>query len=197
MPNKHWIGGWVLGWLTLAAASTHGYVIGYDMERIVQSPSVSLTNGGGLLVKSGQELYRVDSTFSFPQMAAGNWNRLTANQTPSTSGEWAFSLIRSRTGFLIIAQGSYYKLVRSVSIGTDHTVINDTFTNLTGSPLGIVFNNTVTAAVTPLDINMGGKYVTTYTPIPRPIRRGTRRSFSPAAGPGWVWWRWTTTTACS
>lgn len=104
--------------------------------------TVQLSPTGGLVISVGAEQYSVNSSFSYPYMHDGAWNRLGAANGAS-GGEWRWHAARSATSLDVVAVDSHYKLDRHVSLLNDRILVTDTFTNTSHDDIAIVFTNSV------------------------------------------------------
>jgi hypothetical protein len=134
--------------------------------KVLSAPifTVRLTPGGGLLIKNGKSTFAVESNFSYPNMKAESWDVLTATDSKKQSADWMWHATQEKNEFDIDGAGKYYRLHRKISIGTDHVLVSDTFTNTSQNDVGIVFDNKVTPLQTPVTIHRAGIYKKSYFP---------------------------------
>lgn len=135
------------------AASTQHQLPAVDAPG--NSYSVQLSTTGGLVISVGADRYTVDSSFSYPQMRPGAWNKLGAVDR-EVLGKWHWSASQSDASLEIVAVDPHYKLTRRVQLLGDRLVVDDTFTNTTRSDLAIVFTNSVTPTQHPIQTYVAG-----------------------------------------
>ncbi|HBG27893.1 MAG TPA: hypothetical protein DDX75_12460 [Phycisphaerales bacterium] len=101
---------------------------------------------GGLKIETGAgyaDLYTINSSFSYPYMSAGQWNELGSG-SGSGHESWDYQTNEVDSGRVDVNSScDYYRMSRKVITKDDHFEVEDTFTNLSGGNLGVVFENNV------------------------------------------------------
>ncbi|HBG27894.1 MAG TPA: hypothetical protein DDX75_12465 [Phycisphaerales bacterium] len=101
---------------------------------------------GGLKVEAGTDyldLYTINSSFSYPYMSASQWNELGSG-SGSGHESWDYQINEINSGRIDVNSScDYYRMYRKVLMKGDHFEVEDTFTNLSGGNLGVVFENNI------------------------------------------------------
>ena len=118
---------------------------------------ITLVPGGGMEIKIGENLYFIESDFSYPY---GGYNKLLCASETDRSGEniWKVSIksLAKKRAFEVIAEGKYYTINRTITLIKDHLQVKDKITNLTQEPLGIIFKNSIAPLTPPKHIYLCG-----------------------------------------
>lgn len=119
-------------------------------ERVIASPfpkplqpvpyDFTLSNGGSFSLEIGGEVYPFESCYSYPY---GGENKLIVSDAPSSEGEKWDVIVQAKdsTTYSVQASGKYYILDRLITLHPNRIAIQDTFTNRTEEPLGIIIRN--------------------------------------------------------
>lgn len=103
----------------------------------------SLAVGGGFSTDVGGTSFAVTSSYSFPH---GGSNRLLASDHCDREGEskWHVRVQRADSRhFHVRAAGEFYRIVRRITLRSNHILVQDTLTNTTDDVIGIILGNHV------------------------------------------------------
>ena len=104
---------------------------------------VGVGQGGGFRITSQGASYAVQSRISWPN---GDFNRLTADDTPDVSGEESWTAAMRPAGknrYEIKAGGAFYTIQRDVEVFPTHVYVKDKYTNTAQEDLGLLIYNEI------------------------------------------------------
>jgi len=102
--------------------------------------TVELSNGGGFVLRTGDEEFPIESRFSFPH---GGENVLSPSGGIEGGPEWTVRCETSDEGMRVVGQCPYYRIERQMRVEPHRVVVSDTVRNLTPDALGIILRNQV------------------------------------------------------
>ena len=115
-----------------------------------------LGNHGRMQVDIGTDAYVLDSSFSYPGKRIGT-NRLSEKAAGNEAGWQPKMEAKEEDAAQITAQGRHYSVKRSIRLQGHRVAIEDTMTNLTQSPVGVIIRNQVTLPKVPGESFLAGK----------------------------------------
>ncbi|HWB54960.1 MAG TPA: hypothetical protein VG722_12230 [Tepidisphaeraceae bacterium] len=107
--------------------------------------SVTVSSCGGFVIRSGDDRWKVDSSFSFPGKAIG-YNDLATSRSAGAA-PWQPDVSSDKNNAIIVkALGRpYYSILRTITIHNNRLDIHDTLTNICHQDVGVLIKHTISA----------------------------------------------------
>ncbi|MBI3921979.1 MAG: hypothetical protein HY318_11230, partial [Armatimonadetes bacterium] len=116
---------------------------------------VGLNATGGLRVTTGKGEYFLDSTFSYQNKG---WNSLSVEKDNRPGeAQWRPVARCEKQTLTVTAEGTHYRLVRTIRCQDRYLEIHDAFTNKTKEVLGIIVRNRVLSGAALKKLRAGGQ----------------------------------------
>ena len=106
--------------------------------------ALTVGDGGAMQVDVGEDSHVVESSFSYPGDKIGT--NVLADKAAGNEPGWRPEVERGVAGTATLrAQGKHYSMERRIRTRGRRIEIEDTVTNLTDTPVGVIIENTITA----------------------------------------------------
>ncbi|HJN17339.1 MAG TPA: hypothetical protein QGH10_17675 [Armatimonadota bacterium] len=118
--------------------------------------TVRVAPAGGLQVESGDEVWFVESSFSYPQEPAMGLNHLTCLREVDGEDGWRPKATVKAGNTTVKASGQAYRLERRVTRAAGRIEVADSVTNLTDDVLGMSVKHSIISPEPPLSARLNG-----------------------------------------
>jgi hypothetical protein len=117
--------------------------------------SVRIGRCGAMEVEVAGEIYRFTSAFSYPGKPAGR--NVLSDEAGESQKRWIPAVTREgETHLRVVATGEHYALTRDVILDGHRVHVDDTLTNLTDAPVGILIDHVVVGSRRFVDVLLSG-----------------------------------------
>ena len=123
----------ILGGIFFSTSRAQAYSYLYPGINHAPTFTDTLNGDGSITVAFSGGSYTINSAFSYP--TTGGWDGFGATPSGAPEENW---IVTKNSATQVTAQGDYYQIVRQITKESNRIVVDDTFTNLTSDPIGII-----------------------------------------------------------